>query len=117
MPSLPRPSGLLDINIEDNVAYRLGVTYKIGGVAQDVTDYEAIFELRDKAGSSTPLLTLTELSGITVGSTTGKFDILITSLQAIYGNRNMVYDFIITPLGGRPLRLLRGECKSWPIGN
>lgn len=117
MPELERLSGALDINIEDAVAYRMGVTYKIGGVAQDVTGYTAEFQIRSKTGSEDPLLSLTDASGITVGATTGKFDILITAAQAVFGNRMMVYDLVITPPGGRPLRLLRGSCKSWSRGN
>jgi len=117
MPELERQSGGLDINIEDGVDFLLGATYKIGGVAQDVTNYTAAFELRDKAGSAEVLLSLTEGAGITVGASTGKFDVLITEAQAIFGNRAMVYDLVITPPAGSPIRLLRGECKSWAKGD
>lgn len=117
MPELQRQSGGLDINIEDGVDFPLGATYKIGGVAQDVTSYTATFELRDKTGGDTALLSLTEAAGIAVGTTNGRFDILITAAQAIFGNRKMVYDLVVTPPAGAPIRLLRGECQSWAKGD
>lgn len=117
MPELPRQSGGLDINIEDGVEFSLPVVYKINSVIQDVSGYTATLELRDKTGHANALLSLTELSGIIVGSTDGRFDIDITEAQAIFGNREMVYDLIVTPAAGEPIRLLRGECKSWPKGD
>ena len=112
MPELQRQSGGLDINIEDGVDFTLPVVYKIDGTIIDVTDYEAIFELRDLKGNANALLSLTELSGITVGSVDGKFEITIADSQAVFGNRKMVYDLVITPPAGQPIRLLRGECQS-----
>ena len=117
MPELQRQSGGLDINIEDGVDFTLPVVYKVDGVIIDVTDYAAAFELRDSEGNVNALLSLTELSGIAVGSTDGRFDITITDAQAVFGNRKMVYDLIVTPLGGQPIRLLRGECQSKSQGD
>ena len=117
MPELSRQSGGLDINIEDGVPFPLGATYKINSAAVDVTGYTATFELRSITGSSEVLLSLTEASGITVGGVDGKFDIELTALQTIFGNREMVYDLIITPPVGNAIRLLRGACKSWAQGD
>ena len=117
MPELARQSGGLDINIEDGAKFLLPAVYKIDGSIQDVSGYSATFELRDKIGSSSSLLSLSESSGITVGSTDGRFDVAITEAQLVFGNRKMVYDLIITPPGGVPIRLLRGECQSWAKGD
>ena len=116
MPELQRQSGGLDINIEDGVDFTLPVVYKVDGAIIDVTGYTAIFELRDAPGNENALLSLTESSGITVGSTDGRFDVTITAAQAIFGDRKMVYDLIITD-GGVPVRLLRGECQSKSQGD
>ena len=117
MPELQRQSGGLDINIEDGVDFTLPVVYKVDGSIIDVTDYEATFELRDSTGNVNALLSLTELSGITVGSVDGKFEITITEAQAVFGNRKMVYDLIVNESGGVPIRLLRGECQSTAQGD
>lgn len=117
MPAeLPRVSGELDINIEDEVKYTLVAVYKnkTTGVPYDVSSYAATFTIRDSRGQTgTALLTLTSGSGITVGTTDGKFTIVITDAQAVFGNREMVYDLVITPPAGDPFRLLRGKCTSW----
>ena len=116
MPELQRQSGGLDINIEDGVDFTLPVVYKVDGAIIDVTGYTATFELRDSPGNANALLSLTEASGITVGSVDGRFDIAITDLQAIFGDREMVYDLVISD-GSTPVRLLRGECKSKSQGD
>ena len=117
MPELARQSGGLDINIEDGVDYSLPVVYKEDEAIQDVSGYSAAFELRDRQGASNALLSLSEASGITIGSTDGRIDVVITAAQAIFGNRKMVYDLVITPSGGTPVRLLRGECQSTAKGD
>ena len=117
MPELQRQSGGLDINIEDGVDFTLPVVYKVDGSIIDVTGYTATFELRDSPGNVNVLLSLTESSGITVGSVDGKFEINITEAQAVFGNRKTVYDLIVTPVGGQPIRLLRGECQSKSQGD
>ena len=117
MPELQRQSGGLDINIEDGVDFTLPVVYKVDGSIIDVTGYTATFELRDASGHASALLSLTESAGITVGNANGRFDIAIADTQAVFGNRKMVYDLIVTPLGGQPIRLLRGECQSKSQGD
>lgn len=114
MPELGQSVGQLDININDGSEYVLDVTYKVNGVAVDVTGYTAEFTIRGHAGQTgTPLLQLTELSGIVVGTTDGKFTITISSTQSAFGNSALVYNLDITPPAGDKNRLLQGECKSW----
>ena len=110
---LPRQSGQLDINIEDNVDFVIEVIYQINGTAEDVTNHTAKFELRDHLGQTgDALLSLTESAGITVGTTNGKFTVTITDVQAVFGNREMYYDLIVTSATGDDVRLLRGNCAS-----
>ena len=111
---LPRQSGLLNIHIEDNVDWYMAATYKIGGTEVDVSGYTAKFELRDEAGQTgDALLSLSEAAGIAVGTTDGLFTITITDNQAIFGNRDMVYDLIVTSPAGSDIKLLRGKCTSY----
>ena len=114
MAELPRQSGLLNIHIEDNVDWSMVVTYSIGGTPVDVTTYTAKFEIRDKPGQTgTALLALTESAGITVGTTDGIFTVAITDTQAVFGNREMEYDLIVTSAAGVDTKLLRGKCTSY----
>lgn len=114
MPELSRQSGKLDINIEDNVEFSMTATYKISGTPVDVTGYTASFTLRDVNGQTgDPLLELTHLAGITVGTTNGVFVIAMTDAQCNFGDREMIYDLVITSPTGNDIRLLRGKCKSW----
>jgi len=117
MQELPRQSGGLDINIEDGVDFTLNAVYKISGSAVDVTGYTATFIIRDRPGHANALLTLTESAGITVGTTNGAFAVTLTDSQCNFGNREMVYDFVVTTPGGTDIRLLRGACKSHAQGD
>lgn len=116
MPELSRQSGKLDINIEDGIDFNLEAIYKINGIAVDVTGYTAVFEIRDLAGSSDPLLTLTESAGVIVGTTDGKFLVKITDTQAAFGTRELHYDFTVIN-GTTDIKLLRGKCFSWAKGD
>lgn len=109
---LERQSGNLNINIEDGVDFAMSVIYKIGGTPVDVTGYTATFTIKDEK-DHTVLLTITEITGIAVGTTDGKFGIPISDTQAVFGNRNMVYDFVVKSPSGIDTRLLRGDCVSW----
>ena len=90
MSELSRQSGKADINIEDGVDYKLTAIYKVNGVVVDITGYSASFKLRENAGSSNILLSLTESSGIAITGALGKVFVQIADTQSIYGSRKMV---------------------------
>jgi len=116
MSELSRQSGKLDINIEDDVDFSLTAVYKVNAVVVDITSYTATFIIRDNAGSTDALLTLTESAGLTIAGTLGKVTVAITDEQAIFGSREMVYDLMIKSPAGNDIHLLRGNCKSWSNG-
>jgi len=115
----PRTSGELDVKIEDHVGFPAGepmtATYADNGTAVDVTGWTAKFEVRDIIGdTSDPLLSLTDGSGITVGTTDGLFTIVITAAQAIFGDREMQYAFVVND-GTSDYVLLRGKFTSYAM--
>lgn len=114
MPELPRQSGHLPIHIEDGIDWVMEAIYAISGTPVDVTNYTATFELRDQPGKTDDaLLSLTEGSGIVVGTTDGLFTITITDAQTTFGDREMHYDLVVTSPTGVDTRILRGKCTSY----
>lgn len=113
MPELARQSAELGINIENGVDFNFPVTYKNDGVVVPVTSYTATFRIKDNYSTSENLLELTVGSGITVDEPNGKFTVSISEAQSSFGNRELVYEFIVTSPAGDSVEFLHGKCKSW----
>lgn len=105
-------TGQLDLNINSGIDFNFDAIYKLDGSLVDVTGYTATFSIRDKYSSSLSLVSVTESSGIIVGTTDGKFSVSLTEIESNLGNRELVYDLVIVPPSGdNEIKLLRGKCK------
>jgi hypothetical protein len=54
------------------------------------------------------------LGGISVGTTNGKFSIAFTAAQTSLLPGQGVYDLLVTPPGGEPIRLVYGKITATP---
>ena len=113
---LSERSGVLDLTLEEGTDFTLPLVWKDeNGVLIDLTGYTAALQLRPSPkDNGTPLLSVTESSGIALGGVLGTIDITITKAQNIFGCKSMVYDLEMTSSGGTTIRLLRGSVTSLP---
>jgi hypothetical protein len=75
----------------------------------DLTGYTSAMQVREAIDSATPLLSLTNGSGMTLGGTAGTIAVTITSAQSsAIAAGSFVYDLEITS-GGTVTRLLQGS--------
>jgi hypothetical protein len=79
----------------------------------NLTTYTAKLQARTHYGSPTPIITLTNGSGITLGN--GSFSWTFTNAQTnTFPLGKWVYDFEITSGGGQVTRLLQGSFTVTP---
>jgi hypothetical protein len=85
------------------------VTWSQDGLPVNITGYTAAMQIRSSYSSSTPVVSLTSSSGITLGGTAGTIQITISAVAtAAIAAGNYVYDLELTS-GGTVTRLLEGQ--------
>lgn len=94
-------------------------TYISGGVAYapvDVSNYTAALQIRSLPSSATPVLSLTNGNGITVGTTNGLIEVHATAVQTTAIDEGpYYYDIEITaPISGIVTRLAQGKVTVIP---
>lgn len=105
-------AGTHNITIEVGATFEMSAIYKINGVVQDITGWDARMQVRKKKSSTTKLLDWTVLDGeITIDGPNGKVIISVDAVEAgvttlpPYG----VYDLEIESPAGKVIRLLEGD--------
>lgn len=114
MAEFPEKAGELNIVLRSGTDFSLPLTWKDNaGTPYNLTGYTAAFQIRASAADTgTPLLSLTDGSGITLGGAAGTIDIDITNAQNNFGQRTMVYDLILTDSLGSKHPLIKGTVTS-----
>jgi hypothetical protein len=105
-----------DLLINAEAGYTVTFTYcspvlgnpGVPGPPIDVTDYTARMTIRSSYGDGAAL-TLTDSSGITVGTTDGTFTVAMTGEQTAQLPLSGVYDLLVTPPAEQPIRLVQGN--------
>jgi len=113
-----------NITIEQGATWNLSVIYRAPnntdgtpGAPIDVTGCVATMQIRTAAGAPDPaIITLTETSGITVGTTDGSFALMIDESDTLAFSTwtRAKYDFYITFPAGATRRLLVGTVTVIP---
>ncbi len=110
-------AGTANLVIEAEAGFPITFTYCSSGSAPgvpgppiDVTGWTAKMSFRSSYGDGNAL-TLTSASGggITVTGVDGAFAVLMTAAQTTQLPNQGVYDLLITPPGGQPIRLVEGK--------
>ena len=105
-----------DLVIDAEAGYTILFTYcapvtgnpGVPGPPINVTGYTAKMTVRSSYGDGAAL-TLTDASGITVGTTDGSFLVQMTGAQTAQLPLSGVYDLLVTPPGHQPIRLVQGN--------
>jgi len=98
-----------DMTIDQGATYVLTVTWDISGSLVDLTGYTARLQARHSTGSTTTFISLTELSGLTLGGAAGTIIVTLTATQtAAITEKFGVYDLELESAGGVVTRLLQG---------
>jgi hypothetical protein len=103
--------GRYDITFVQGSTFRMTPIWKIGGVPVDVTDFQARLQVRERISDDQTVLSLTEADHITVGTTDGAFEIVVSDEEtALLDFRSPgFYDFEVESAGGDVTRLLHGR--------
>lgn len=100
-----------DITINQGATYELTITWKdSAGTAINLTGYTARMQVRETYSSTTPIVSLTSGSGITLGGAAGTIAIVIsaTTTAALTAPFSGVYDLEIVSAAGVVTRLIQG---------
>lgn len=101
--------GTYNIKCPQGATYYKTFTISTSGSPMDLTGYTSAMQVREALDSASPLLSLTNGSGITLGGTAGTIAVTITSAQSsAIAAGSFVYDLEITS-GGTVTRLLQGS--------
>jgi hypothetical protein len=110
-------AGKLDILIEQGVDWKLEMAWETGTPVAPVnlTGYTARFQIASRHSAATPLVQLTQTSGITLGGATGPIVIQLNQTQTdalppIVG----VWDLVMISPSGEDTRLLEGTATITP---
>lgn len=103
-------AGVYNIVCPKGVTYTETFTYKVGGVAVNLTGYTAAAQIRRSFTNATPLHTLTTGGGgITLGGSAGTITLLIPfATTETFVSGQYIYDLEITSGGGVKDRLIQG---------
>jgi hypothetical protein len=71
--------GRYNITAYQGATYDLSLSWSIGGTAVNLTNYTAAMQVREAYDATTPVLSLTNGSGITLGGTAGTIDISVSA--------------------------------------
>ena len=100
-----------DITINQGATFELTITWKdSAGTAINLTGYTARMQVRETYSSTTPIVSLTNGAGITLGGAAGTIAIVIsaTTTAALAAPFSGVYDLEIVSAGGVVTRLVQG---------
>ena len=107
--------GTYNITCPQGATFDRTFTIKVDGVALNLTGYSAAMQVRETYDSTTPLISLTNGSGITLGGTAGTIGVVISSTaSAAITDGYYSYDLEITSGGGVRDRLLQGKFVVTP---
>ncbi len=100
--------GTYNITCPQGATWDKTFTVSIGGTALNLTGYTAAMQVREAAGASTTLVSLTNGSGITLGGTAGTIGVVISSTaSAAISAGSYSYDLELNS-GSTITRLLEG---------
>ena len=107
--------GTYNIKCPQGATFDRTFTISINGVPMNLSGYTAAMQVRETYDSTTTLLSLTNVSGITLGGTAGTILVTIasTATEAI-ADGFYSYDLEITSGGGVKDRLLQGKFVVTP---
>jgi hypothetical protein len=100
-----------NITINQGATFELTITWKdSAGTAINLTGYTARMQVRETYSSTTPIVSLTNGAGITLGGAAGTIAIVIsaTTTAALAAPFSGVYDLEIVSAGGVVTRLVQG---------
>lgn len=107
MTSLIIPTATLDLVIPQYAGYSFDFTYKIDGVAVNLTGYTGLAQIRDQEDR------LQAAFAIVLGGALGTVSLTLTAAQT--GRmKDGAWDLLLTPSGGQPFRLLQGKIEVSP---
>jgi len=87
----------------------------VAGPPIDVTGWHAALAVRSSYGDGISVMLDDEsMGGITVGTTDGSFIISMTAEQTSLLPNRGVYDLLVTPTVGEPIRLVQGSITATP---
>jgi len=104
-------SSTYDITADQGANYAATLTYRdSANTIINLTGYSARMQVRKTIGSTTPYLSLTQASGITLGGAAGTVAIAISAatLAAVPAG-NYVYDLELISGAGAVIRLISGD--------
>lgn len=100
----------LNLNCWQGANFDYSLTWKTNGTAVNLTGYSARMQVRETYDSTTPVLSLTSGSGITLGGTAGSIILEATATTtAGVPSGQYVYDLELVTGGGYVTRLLEGN--------
>jgi hypothetical protein len=105
-------AGSFDFTIEQGATFNLVMTWKIDGVAVNLTGYTARLQARVDYDSTETILSLTTDAGggITLGGSAGTITLDRTAVQtAVLPTGSYVYDLELISSASVVTRLLQGE--------
>lgn len=114
------PAAKLDITFEQGATFELHVDYQqSNGDPVDLTGWSARMQVREGYESESPLLSLTDGDGITLGGTAGTIDVLVddettAGLPTGVPAAHCVWDLELENPSGRVTRLAGGEALVTP---
>ena len=112
--------GYLDLNCFQGATFDYTLTWTTGGTAVNLTGYNARMQVRETYDSTTPVLSLTAGTGITIGGTAGTIGITAhaTATAGIPaqppGPQQYVYDLELVSGSGEVTRLVEGRMLVYP---
>lgn len=100
----------LNLNCWQGANFDYSLTWRTNGTAVNLTGYSARMQVRETYDSTTPVLSLTSGSGITLGGTAGSIILEATATTtAGVPSGQYVYDLELVTGGGYVTRLLEGN--------
>jgi len=100
----------LNLNCWQGANFDYSLTWQTNGTAVNLTGYSARMQVRETYDSTTPVLSLTSGSGITLGGTAGSIILEATATTtAGVPSGQYVYDLELVTGGGYVTRLLEGN--------
>jgi len=107
-------AGDYDILCLQGATFNRTATWTIGGTAVNLTGWTAAMQVRDTYQSTTPIVTLTSGSGITLGGTAGTISWALSSTAtAAIPEGQYVYDLELNS-GSEITRILQGNFTVSP---
>lgn len=102
--------GKLDLDLYQGATFSYVLTWEVGGSPVNLTSYTGRLQARTTPDATTPVLSLTTGSGITLGGSAGTITLTRTAAQtAALTPGRYVYDLELESAGGVVTRLVEGE--------